>query len=138
MFIPVMIIILIKVIVMDYFRKMSLALLGISQKKKLFQLDVYLERTLAITARTKYNASGTLALRINIYFSPDGINFDTIPYTYFDITVTAGAVCQRTCIIDTPEHGFFVVEAENLDTSYTQTQIEVVTNQSKWIEGGKE
>lgn len=80
-------------------------------------------RTLTITSRVTYNASATAGIRVNLYFSPDGKHYDTIPYTYFDVDFTAGQTVQETHIIDAPEEGYMKVTVQNLDATYTATQI---------------
>ena len=110
------------------------SLLPVSGKKRGRAIKCDLARTLLLTGRCTYNASGTLAMRVNLYFSPDGNNFDTVPYTYFDITITAGADVQRSVIVDPPENGYLVPEVENLDTAYTITNFIVWTNVANYWE----
>lgn len=79
-------------------------------------------RTLSVTTRTTYNASATGALRVYLYYSPDGEHFDTVPYTYFDVTITAGATVQETKSVDMPEHGYIAFKLYNQDATYTTTE----------------
>ena len=100
--------------------------------KKLFgTLDVRFSRTASITLRGTYNASATSGLRVNVYYSPDGDNFDTIPYLYFDLDFTAGSTVQETHICDFPEHGQVLIEVENTDGTYSATNISVWLTQIK-------
>lgn len=96
-------------------------LIAASGKKATSDIVLTKCRTLSISARVTYNASATATARVNLYYSADGNNFDTIPYTYFDIDLTAGGTVQETKIIDAPEHGYLKFEVENLDASYTLT-----------------
>lgn len=80
-------------------------------------------RTLSITARCTFNASGTSDATVYIYYSPDGNNWDTIAYTSFNLTVDAGNAVQRTLPIDTPEHGYIKIKITNGDSTYTITNI---------------
>jgi len=95
-------------------------------------LDCRKVRTVSITCRATYNASATDAVRVNLYFSPDGENYDTIPYTYFDVDVTVSEACQETAIIDFPEHGYMKIEAYNQDSSYAATAVSVWSTVVKW------
>ena len=98
-------------------------------------LDCRKVRTVTITCRATYNGSATSAVRVNLYFSPDGENYDTIPYTYFDVDVTVSVACQETAIIDFPEHGFMNIEIYNQDSSYAATNVKVWSTVVKWPEG---
>jgi len=89
-------------------------------------------RTVSITVRVTYHASATSSVRCNLYFGPDKENFDTVPYTYFDVDLTAGATVQETKIIDCPEEGFLVISVKNLDTTYDATNVRVWYTFSVW------
>jgi len=95
-------------------------------------LDCRKVRTSSITCRAKYHASATAPVRVNLYFSPDSKNYDTIPYTFFDVNLTAGSECQETAIIDFPEHGYMQVEVKNTDATYSATNIQVWDTIIKW------
>jgi len=92
-------------------------------------------RTLSVTATGTYNASGTDALRVNIYYSPDGTNWDTVPYAYYDVNLTTGERCQETAIIDAPEHGSVKFEAQNQDATYAVTNVKLWITIQSWPEG---
>ena len=83
-------------------------------------------RTLSLTVRGTFHGSATLGATCYIYYSPNGSKWDTIPYTSFDLTLTAGAAVQRTLPIDTPEHGFASVKIVNNDT------VRAITDISAW------
>ena len=87
-------------------------------------------RTFSVTGKCTYNSSGTLALRVHLYYSPDGKSYDTVSYAYFDVTITAGSAIQESHSIDMPEHGYMLLKLQNLDTSYA------ITNISIWYEIG--
>lgn len=97
-------------------------------------LDCRKVRTVSISCRVTYNASATSAVRANLYFSPDGENYDTVAYAYFDVNVTAGSTIQETGIFDFPEHGFMKVEVYNQDASYAATAVKVWSTVVKWSE----
>jgi len=97
-------------------------------------IDCDLARTLTVTIRNTYNASGTGSSKVIFYFSPDGTNYDTIEYTSFENTITAGAAVQKTAIIDPPETGYIIPVVYNQDAVYSITDVKLWTNISKYWE----
>jgi len=81
-------------------------------------------RTLSITIRLKCGASLDANPKVSLYFTPDGKNYDTIAYTSFELTYSAGNWVQRTIIIDPPEHGALQVRIENQSSADTITMID--------------
>ncbi len=92
-------------------------------------------RTLSITTRLTFNGSGTDDATINIYYSPDGSNYDTEPFADWTITVDAGETEQRTVVIDVPEHGFIYASIVNGDSSYTLTSVKMWYAIQSWEQG---
>jgi len=92
-------------------------------------------RTLSVTVRLKFHASATKNATVYLYYSPDGSNWDTIPYTSFDLTLSAGEYVQRTVPIDVPEHGYIKVAVANNDTSYAISDVKAWYTIQSW---GKE
>lgn len=88
-------------------------------------IDLTLMRDFCLSFRATYHASasGTGALRVNLYYSPDGVNYDTVPYTYYDVTVNPGETVQRTVNIDVPPMGYLKTVVSNQDTTYAITSI---------------
>jgi len=82
--------------------------------------------TLTVTLRLTYNAASAVATRLNLYFSPDADNYDTVPFAYFDVDLTAGAICQKTKVVDAPEAGYLRFAVQNRDVA------QAVTNISAW------
>lgn len=80
-------------------------------------------RTLSVTARVKFHGSGDTDATVYLYYSPDGKNWDTIPYASFALAVSAGAYVQRTVPIDLPEHGYIKAKLTNGDSSYAITEV---------------
>jgi len=113
----------------------SKSVLNSSQSYKFSAISLDAHRTISVTARVQYHASGTGAMRVNLYFSADGIHFDTIAYTYFDVPLTAGSTQQRTGIVDIPENGYMQIAVQNIDASYSQTNIQIWVTQKQWKEG---
>lgn len=89
-------------------------------------------RTLSITVREIFNGSGTTDSTVYLYYSPDGSNFDTIAYTSFAVTVSAGNTVQRTALIDVPEHGYIKVSIANEDSTYTVTSVQLWYGIQSW------
>jgi len=70
-------------------------------------------RTLSITVRLTFGGQIDADATVELYYSPDGSNWDTIPYTSFIIPFTISTTKQRTAIIDPPEHGYVRVAIKN-------------------------
>jgi len=58
---------------------------------------------------------------MNVYFSPDGNNWDTTPYAVLGIPFTVSSTIQRTLLVDPPEHGYLRVQLANGDQTRTVT-----------------
>lgn len=89
-------------------------------------------RTVSITAKVKFHGSATGDVRVDLYYSPDGKNWDTVAYTTFDIAVSAGVNVQRTAIIDAPEHGYLEVRLVNEDATYATSEYRVWRSVQLW------
>lgn len=109
----------------------SIDSLALSTEKAIGNLKLYPVKTFTVTTRVIYNGAATLAVRLNMYFSPDGKNYDTIPYAYYDIDFTAGGTVQESKIVDAPEQGNMGFSVENLDAGQAATSIKVWTNLEK-------
>jgi len=83
-------------------------------------------RTLTITARMTFSAGSIADTTMNLYFSPDGNNWDTTPYAFIAIPFTASATIQRTLLVDPPEHGYILIQYVNTD------QVGSVANVTTW------
>ena len=104
-----------------------------SEKNRVGNLDCSKARTVNISCRVTYG-NATKAVRVNLYYSPDGTHYDTVPFSYFNVDLTASTTVQETHIFDFPEIGYMDVEVENLDTSVTATNVMVFSNAIKWPE----
>lgn len=80
-------------------------------------------RTLTVTARMTFGASIDADATIEIYYSPDGTNWDTLTYTTYAVTYTSGGTVQQTIIIDPPEHGHIAVKILNGSSADTLTDV---------------
>jgi len=92
-------------------------------------------RTVSITGRCTYGGGAGTATRVSVYYSPDGSKWDTVSYTYFDITLSAGNTVQRTVIIDMPEHGYIKLGVANLDAGAAVTELDVWYSIQSWPNG---
>jgi hypothetical protein len=60
-----------------------------------------------------FGASINADATVDLFYSPDGSNWDTIAYTSWSIAYTAGATVQKTVNVDPPEHGFLKIKVTN-------------------------
>jgi len=110
----------------------TIASLAASAEGIVGDVTLYRLETLAVTVRVTYDDSATAGVRLKLYFSPDGDNYDTVAYAYFDIDLAAGETIQETKLVDSPEKGHLRVAVENLDESCAATAI------SAWVSIEKE
>lgn len=103
----------------------TLSSLDASEEQVIGDITLVRLETLGVTVRVTYNASATSGVRLKLYFSPDGKNYDTVAYAYFDIDLTAGSTVQETKLVDAPERGHLRVALEDLDATYAATGITV-------------
>ena len=74
---------------------------------------------LVIEAQVKYEAGADVSVQVKLkYLSESGI-FDTIPYTSFYLTYSAGAEVKRSVPVDVPPLGSLKVELYNGDDQAT-------------------
>jgi len=74
----------------------------------------------AITPKITYNSSATSGVKINILYSPDGINYDTDTDDSYSHPFTAGESKQKTYTVSAI-HPYLRVSISNLDTTYSVT-----------------
>lgn len=87
------------------------------------QIPLVRARTLSVTVRMTMGASIDANATINVYYSPDGNNWDTLAYATQAVAFTAGETVQKTFIVDPPEHGHLIVKVENGSQSDTITNV---------------
>jgi len=109
----------------------SIDSLALSSEKDIGNVKLYRVETFTVTTRVIYSAAATAGIRLNMYFSPDGKNYDTIPYAYYDIDFTLGVTVQETKIVDAPEQGDMRFAVQNLDAGQAAISIKVWTNLEK-------
>ena len=88
---------------------------------------------IAITARCSYGSSLTQELRISIFYSPDGKNYDTIPFTFFDVDSKASATQQKTQLIEILPTGIFIIKVKNMDPNINVTGISLFINKERTV-----
>ena len=96
------------------------------------QIALVKARTLSITIRLTFNASATGNAKAYLYYSPDGKYLDTVAYSSWTITVSAGNTIQQTEIIDPPEHGYLTLKIANEDQTYTITNVKAWYTIQSW------
>jgi len=105
-----------------------------SEQKRCGVISLNMTRTLTITARVTYNASATVGCTMNLYYSPDGIHVDSIPYATYLINLAAGETVQESHNVDAPEVGYMQIAISNGDATYTTTNVLIYENQVLWGE----
>jgi len=94
----------------------ALGILAAATERILGDVKLYRMETFSVTTKVTYHAAATAGIRLKLYFSPDGNNYDTVPYAYYDIDLTAGALVQETKLVDSPEREHLRIAVENKDT----------------------
>lgn len=94
-------------------------------------LDPEIVRTAGVTLRATYGVvTDSTTLRLNVYYSPDGQNYDTVAYTYFDLDLSTGTT-QKTVILDLIEHGWYLIKVQN-NTPDAATNVKVWVSNARW------
>lgn len=75
---------------------------------------------MAITLKATYNPSATTGVRLDVLYSPDGVNYDTDTDDTYTHPFTAGQTKQKTYIV-TIIHPYVKLRVVNLDTTYDVT-----------------
>lgn len=87
------------------------------------QIPLVRARTLSVTVRMTFGSSIDADPTIEVYYSPDGRNWDTYVLTSWGVTHDAGAIEQITKIIDVPEHGHIILRVLNGSSADTITNV---------------
>jgi len=74
----------------------------------------------AITLKATYNSSATSGVRLDIFYSPDGTNYDTDTDDSYTHPFAAGETKQKTYTV-AAIHPYLRVSITNLDTTYSVT-----------------
>lgn len=93
-------------------------------------------RTLTITVRCDFSGGSIADTTMNLLYSPDGSNLDTVPYATIAIPFTAGATVQRTLLCDPPEHGYMMVQFVNTDAVGSVARLKVWYTIQSWDDIG--
>jgi len=89
-------------------------------------------RTLTITIQGTFSGGSIADTTVNLLYSPDGNNLDTVPYATIALPFTAGATVQRTLLCDPPEHGYMWVQLINTDAVGSVAQIKIWYTIQSW------
>ena len=93
-------------------------------------------RTLTITVQGDFSAGSIADTTMNLLFSPDGNNLDTVPYATIAIPFTASATVQVTLLCDPPEHGYMFVQLVNTDQVGSVASIKIWYTIQSWDDIG--
>ena len=93
-------------------------------------------RTLTVTARGDFSGGSIADTTMNLLYSPDGNNIDTVAYATIAIPFTAGATVQRTLLCDPPEHGYMMVQFVNTDAVGSVARLKVWYTIQSWDDIG--
>lgn len=89
-------------------------------------------RTLAITCRATYNALATSGVTVKLYFIHPDVGQDTVAFTSFVPTLTAGSTVQRTILVDAPETDSLAVKVKNDDSTYSAVNVIIGYSIVRW------
>jgi hypothetical protein len=95
-------------------------------------IKLFKARTVSLTVRLTCGASLDVNPTVNVYYLPDENNRDTIPYTSFTLTNSAGNTIQRTVLIDPPEHGSFCITITNGSSADSITNVKAWYSVQSW------
>jgi hypothetical protein len=106
--------------------------LAVSTEMPLKEVNLSLFRDFTIAAKASYAAGTTSACRVLLYWSPDGVNYDTVAYAYFDITLTANTTVQESHSIDMPPSGYMRISVKNQDSGQVNTAVQLWMSYARW------
>lgn len=87
--------------------------LAASGSEETSTIELVRTRSLSITAKMTFGGSIDADATIDVYYSPDGKNWDSLAYTSFALTFTVSATRQKTVPITVPEHGAIKLKVTN-------------------------
>jgi len=87
-------------------------------------LDLTKASSLALTVRATFASDATGGIEVHVVTSPDDSVYDTQDYFSYSISAEPGKEAQFTQRID-PEPSYLKVVLENLDTTYSVTDLDV-------------
>lgn len=114
-------------------QKGSVSALAASKEIYTGEMVCQLFRDFYITGAATY-ANSTQPVRVNVYYSPDGVLWDSIPYIYFDLTVSTNSRVQKTISADIPSMGYIRFSVKNLDTSVSASNAEIYVSYARYGE----
>ena len=97
-------------------------------------LDLIRARSLSITVQLTFGGSIDADTTVELFYSPDGSNWDTYAYATFAITFDTSETEQITKFFNVPEHGFMKVVITNGSSADTLTNLKVWYSMDSWVE----
>jgi hypothetical protein len=110
----------------------EIASLAASAEVVVGQVNMQEMRDYVVTTEATYHASATVGVTLNLYYSPDGEVWDTVPYAYYVVNLTAGSAVRESAIIDVPAVGYLKIAVSNGDATYAATLIKVHSSFSRY------
>jgi len=95
-------------------------------------------RTLTITVQGDFSGGSIADTTINLLYSPDGNNLDTVAYATIALPFTAATTVQRTLLCDPPEHGYMFVQLVNTDAVGSVARIKIWYTIQSWDDIGSD
>lgn len=93
-------------------------------------------RSASVTIRLTFGASIDADTTVNVYYSPDGTNWDSVVFTSFVIAYTVSTTKQRTIALNVPEHGYMIISVVNGSSADTLTNIVAWYSVQSWPTSG--
>lgn len=97
-------------------------------------LDLIRARSLSVTVQVTFGGSVDADTTVELFYSPDGTNWDTYVYATFAITFDVSETEQVTKFFNVPEHGFMKVKITNGSDQDTLTNLKVWYSMDSWVE----
>ncbi len=95
----------------------TLSVLPAGEERPATVVPLVRARGFSVTCRATFGAGNTGNVVANLYYSPDGVNFDTSPYASLTVPVTASESVQASAYVVVPEHGYIKITVSNEDAS---------------------
>lgn len=88
-------------------------------------------RTLALQLCADYNASAASPAVLQLFYSPDGQEFDSVVFDSWTLNLSAGSRQRKSKHYDLPEQGFLMLKIQNQDSTYDLTNVRLIMSQAR-------
>ena len=95
-------------------------------------IDLIKTRRFTLTGQCIFGTDPDGNVKFNIYYSPDGKNWDTEAYGSVELTAVSATKVQKTAYVIVPEHGHFMIKAENVATDVAATAVKAWFTIQDW------